>query len=129
MSRKNLEVTNKRIIRAARKLHKDAATYHTSIDLPWRKLRTPYRIFLAEFLLVRTRADIVARLFESLFEKYPDMASLAAASEQELATILEPLGLRKRVPLLLKGAKYIVERYKGTVPETVEELLKVPGLG
>lgn len=119
----------KKIVHAAQKLRKDRATYHTSAALPWRTLRTPYRIFLAEFLLVRTRADIVARLFESVFEKYPDMHSLARANEQELALALEPLGLRKRVPLLLRGASYIVEKHKGQVPETVQELLKVPGLG
>lgn len=119
----------KKILRAARKLRKDQTTYQGSADLPWRKLRTSYRIFLAEFLLVRTRADIVARLFELVFEKYPDMRSLAEASEQELALALEPLGLRKRVPLLLRGANYIVENHKGKVPETIQELLKVPGLG
>lgn len=94
-----------------------------------RKRRTPYRIFLAEFLLVRTRADVVAKLLDSVIEKYPDMHSLATASEQELAAVLEPLGLRKRVPLLLRGGQYIVEKHKGRVPRKVKDLLDVPGLG
>lgn len=96
---------------------------------PWRRPRTPYRIFLAEFLLVRTRADIVARLFPDLFARYPNINTLAEADEGELASALESLGLRKRVPYLIKGAQYIVEHHKGRIPRTVEELMKVPGLG
>jgi A/G-specific adenine glycosylase len=123
------ETIKRKVIRAARKLNKDRTIYDASADLPWRKVRTPYRIFVAEFLLVRTRADIVARLFESIVQRYPDMHSLAAASEQELASALEPLGLRKRVPLLLMGARFIVKRYRGQVPQKVEELLDIPGIG
>lgn len=129
MNTENQGIVNKQVIRAARKLRKSPSAYNTSVVLPWRELRTPYRIFLAEFLLVRTRADTIARIFEPLVERYPDMQSLAAADEQELSSLLEPLGLRKRVPLLLRGANYIVERYKGQIPRTIEELLSVPGLG
>lgn len=124
-----IQGAKERVTRAARVLRKDRATYPGTADLPWRRRRTPYRIFLAEFLLVRTRADVVAKLFDSIVEKYPDMHSLARASEQELAAVLEPLGLRKRVPLLLKGAQYLVEKYKGRVPKKVKDLLDVPGLG
>jgi A/G-specific adenine glycosylase len=96
---------------------------------PWRRPRTAYRVFLAEFLLVRTRADIVSRLFPELIAHYPNINSLASADESELAKALESLGLRKRVPYLIKGAQYIVEHHKGRIPKTVAELLKVPGLG
>lgn len=124
-----MQAVGEKVLRAARMLRKDRTAYHGSADLPWRKLRTPYRVFLAEFLLVRTRADVVGKLFDSIVERYPDMHSLASASEQELASVLEPLGLRKRVPLLLRGAQHIVEKYKGRVPKTVKELMRVPGLG
>lgn len=118
-----------RVTRAARILRDERADYPGTADLPWRRQRTPYRIFLAEFLLVRTRADVVAKLFDSVVEKYPNIRALASASEQELAIVLEPLGLRKRVPLLLKGAQYIVEKHKGRVPKKLKDLLNVPGLG
>jgi|GEM_PF-1896421 len=101
----------------------------TAEKFPWRRPRTAYRVFLAEFLLVRTRADIVARLFPDLINRYPNIKALADADEGELAKALESLGLRKRVPYLLKGAQYIVEHHKGRIPKTVAELLKVPGLG
>ena len=117
------------IVKAVQKLRDEKISYAVAEDLPWRSLRTPYRVFLAEFLLVRTRFDVVARLFEKIASHYPDIFSLANADEEQLATTLEPLGLRKRVPFLLRAARYIVEHYEGHIPEKVEELLKVPGLG
>mgnify|MGYP001210450256 CR=1 FL=1 len=96
---------------------------------PWREVKSPYRTFLSEFLLVRTRADIVAKHFENIIGRYPDACSLAAAEEDELAETLAPLGLRKRVPLIISAAKTICERYGGSIPEEYDELLKIPGIG
>jgi A/G-specific adenine glycosylase len=98
-------------------------------ELPWRQYRTPYRIFLAEMLLVRTRADVVARLFEEIADRYPTIQALASADEDELKAVLRPLGLSKRVPLFIKAARYICEKHNGEIPNNVEDLLKVPGLG
>ncbi|MDN5375140.1 MAG: A/G-specific adenine glycosylase [Thermacetogenium sp.] len=115
-----------RVIRAGVELakHKIAET-----ELPWRKYRTPYRIFLAEMLLVRTRVDMVARLFEQVVARYPTVYSLASANEEELGLLLRPLGFFKRIPLLIRAARYICERHGGEIPHKVEELLKVPGVG
>ncbi len=99
------------------------------VELPWRQRRTPYRIFLAEMLLVRTRADVVTRIYEDIFEQYPDIDALAQADEGELRAALKPLGLAKRVPFFIKAAGYICEVHDGKIPKTVEDLLKVPGLG
>lgn len=116
--------------RVSRRLRETADEYRTPLDnLPWRRERTPYRVFLAEMLLVRTRTDVVARLFDSLVSRYPDIRALAHADQGQLANDLEPLGLRKRVPLIQKAAKHIVEQHCGIVPRTVEELISVPGLG
>jgi len=117
------------VIRAARRLREEPAPYWVSAELPWRCLRTPYRVFLAEFLLVRTRSDMVARLFEGIVNLYPDLASLASADENELAAALKPLGLKKRVPLLLRAARYLIQQHGGQIPERVEDLIEVPGLG
>lgn len=114
---------------AARKLREQKVLYYVAEELPWRRLRTPYRVFLAEFLLVRTRSDVVARLFEDIVACYPDLASLASADESELAVALKPLGLKKRVPLLLRAARYLMEQHGGQIPEKVEDLMEVPGLG
>lgn len=98
-------------------------------ELPWRKYRTPYRIFLAEMLLIRTRTDVVADHFERIASRYPTIETLASADETELREILRPLGLSKRVPYLIKAARYICENHNGEIPADVESLLKVPGIG
>lgn len=98
-------------------------------ELPWRRYRTPYRVFLAEMLLVRTRADVVARLFEEIASRYSTIETLASANEDELRAVLYPLGLAKRVPYLIKAARYICDQHSGEIPNEVDDLLKVPGIG
>lgn len=99
------------------------------IKFPWRSPRSTYRIFVAESLLVRTRAEAVARVFPILIEKYPNIHALAKSNERDLAEILKSLGLPQRQALLKRGAQFIVEHNRGRVPKTIAELLKVPGLG
>lgn len=114
------------VIKAGAELskHKIAET-----ELPWRQYRTPYRIFLAEMLLVRTRADVVARLFEEAASRYPTIERLASADENELREVLRPLGLSKRAPFLKKAARHICDKHNGEIPTEVEDLLRVPGIG
>ena len=114
------------VIRAGEELTKHRIA---EAELPWRKYRTPYRIFLAEMLLVRTRTDVVARLFEQVATRYPTVHALAEADEEELRRLLRPLGLSKRIPYLIKAARYVCENCGGEIPREVEELLKVPGIG
>jgi A/G-specific adenine glycosylase len=117
------------VVEAARKLRAKKIPGVEQEAFPWRNVRTPYRVFLAEFLLARTRSDKVAELFEHIVSQFPDFPSLAHADEETLAAALMPLGLRKRVPLLLRAARYIIEHHEGQVPEEVKMLLKVPGIG
>jgi len=117
------------VVQAARRLREETAPYWVSKQLPWRLPRTPYRVFLAEFLLIRTRANAVAEIFEEVVAAYPDLNSLASADERHLASTLKSLGLKKRVPLLIRAAQYLMEQHEGQVPEKVEDLLEVPGLG
>jgi A/G-specific adenine glycosylase len=97
--------------------------------LPWRHHRTPYRIFLAEMLLVRTRADVVTRIYEDIFSQYPNIFELANADERELEIALYPLGLSKRIPYIIQAARYIWDNHNGKIPRDIDTLLKVPGLG
>lgn len=115
-----------RVARAALVL---ACKWKPDSSLPWRKNLTPYRIFLAEFMLVRTRWDVVSRIFDDVIAKFPDLQSLASASEEEIAEVLAPLGLRKRVPYLKKAAVYLLEHHGGHIPDEVDALKKVPGIG
>lgn len=115
-----------RVAAAAARL---AAAGHFGEAPPWRKCKDPYAVFLAEFLLIRTRADVVERVWRRLLERYPCFEALAQAEERELAELMAPLGLRKRVPLLLRAASYIMEHHGGTLPQRPEELAAVPGMG
>lgn len=98
-------------------------------NLPWRENNTPYRIFLAELMLVRTRADVVARIYESCFEKYPDIYTLGAADENELSELLHPLGMLKRTPYFIEAARYICKTHEGLLPRDIKSLIKIPGIG
>ncbi len=96
---------------------------------PWRRSGSAYHVFLAEFLLVRTRWDVVAERFEEVVARFPDFKALAAASEQDIARALAPFGLRKRVPYLKKAAVYVLENFGGHLPRDVGLLKKIPGIG
>lgn len=96
---------------------------------PWRQKPTPYRVFLAEMLLIRTRADVVARVYNDILEKYPNINKLARANERKLQEDLHPFGLSKRVPYFIKAAKFIREEFSGDIPNNIENLLKIPGVG
>lgn len=99
------------------------------VDIPWRLELTPYKVFLAEFLLVRTRADVVVNRFDDIYRSFPDIHSLANSSQTVVEDALASLGLRKRVPYLIKAANYILDKHGGVIPSNPDELMKVPGLG
>lgn len=117
---------NKLVHKAAGKL---SALDPFEMDLPWRRNRTPYRIFLAEFLLVRTRADVVCARFEEVYDRFPSPNELAEASVETIREALHPFGLAKRSAMLHKAAEYIVDHNKGLIPSQREELLRIPGIG
>ena len=120
-------VFHRKIVRAGSRLALHVTP--TPKRLPWRIYRTPYRIFLAEMLLIRTRADVVARVYEDIYKKYPNILALASAQESDLRMVLYPLGLAKRTPYIIMAASYIYKTHKGKIPRSVDALLKVPGLG
>jgi A/G-specific adenine glycosylase len=96
---------------------------------PWREKRDPYVILVTEFLLQRTKAETIAKIFEKFFSKYTTISELASASPEELRGFFSELGLLYRGERLLEVAKVIVERYGGKVPCSMESLLKMKGVG
>jgi A/G-specific adenine glycosylase len=98
-------------------------------DYPWRRTKDPYYILVAEFLLQRTDADTVAPIYEAFLTRYPTLNKLAIATVEDIAKILQPLGLFFRAERLSETAKIIREKYKGKIPESETELLKLPGIG
>lgn len=98
-------------------------------NFPWRKTHDPYRIFVAEFLLQRTRAEQVVPVYGELVREYPGFAELARADPSRLLEIMRPLGLHRRARLLRDAARTIVERFGGRVPSSMEELTSIGGVG
>ncbi len=96
---------------------------------PWRAPGLPvWQGLIAEFLLLRTRADQAASVFESFQRHYPDARSLGDAPEDHLSELIASLGLRWRRPLFVQLARVIAER-DGDIPTTVNELRELPGVG
>lgn len=96
---------------------------------PWRKNRSAYRVLVAELMLQRTRAEQVSEIFDVFIKKYPNANKLATANPSELKTILYPLGLHHRIPRFVELFKKISSDYKGEVPSSFKELIKLPGIG
>lgn len=100
-----------------------------SQSYPWRARGLPvWQGLIAEFLLLRTRADQAASVFESIQRQYPDARSLGDAPEDHLSELIASLGLRWRRPLFVQLARAIAE-CDGEIPTTVDELRELPGVG
>ena len=101
----------------------------TKRDLPWRRTRDPYAIWLSEIMLQQTRTETVRGYWKRFLMRFPDVQSLAAADEQEVLKLWEGLGYYNRVRNLQKAAVQIMEEYGGSMPDSYEELLKLKGIG
>ena len=98
-------------------------------DLPWRRTKDPYRILIAEYLLQRTRVVSGAPYYLRFLETFPDVASLADASEEEVLRVWEGLGYYRRARHLHAAAKAVVRDHGGTIPSTAAALATLPGIG
>lgn len=104
-----------------------AATYHGRGAV---ELGDPYKVLIATVISQRTREEQTTAVSERVFAQYPDMASLAKAEESELYDLLEGSEYREdKAPRLLSLAKIVVEKFGGQVPDSVEDLLSLPGVG
>jgi A/G-specific adenine glycosylase len=98
-------------------------------DFAWRRTRDPYAVLVAELLLQRTRADLVAPIYEHFLAEYPTPEQLAAAEPSELVQLLRPLGFLHRSARLPELGRALVERHEGRVPRSKSRLLALPGVG
>ncbi|MBQ8093726.1 MAG: A/G-specific adenine glycosylase [Clostridia bacterium] len=98
-------------------------------DFPRRKTRDPYRIWVSEIMLQQTRAETVISYYNRFMELFPDIYHLADAEEQTLLKAWEGLGYYSRARNLQKCARLVCEKYEGHMPDTYDELLKLPGIG
>lgn len=99
-------------------------------DFPWRDETSPFNVFIAEILLKRTTSTAALRVYIQFLNRFPDVASLAAAKVDDIEEVLKPIGLYKQRSAGLKEAvEYILDHYNGQLPSTYEDLLKVPHVG
>jgi A/G-specific adenine glycosylase len=98
-------------------------------QLPWRVLVSPYRTFISEMMLQQTRVDTVIPYFERWMQRFPDIATLAAASEQDVLMVWEGLGYYSRARNLYKAARLIADVYMGEIPDQPSQLRLLPGIG
>ncbi len=98
-------------------------------DFPWRINKNPYRVLVSEIMLQQTRAHVVIPYFEKWMVLFPTVNALAEASLDQVIKAWEGLGYYSRARRLHAAALYIVQECGGSLPETKEELAKIPGLG
>lgn len=97
--------------------------------LPWREDPVPYHVWISEIMLQQTRVEAVKEYYRRFLDELPDIASLAAVKEDRLLKLWEGLGYYNRARNLKKAAVMIMEMYQGSMPDSYDELLKLPGIG
>jgi len=95
---------------------------------PWRINRTPFRVYVSEVLLQRTRAKQVEPVFSKIIEKYPDPETLLENFE-DAAKEMYTLGRNIRLHYFKQGLEYIVTNYGGEIPGEKSRLMLIPGVG
>ena len=98
-------------------------------DLPWRRTRDPYRIWVSEVMLQQTTVVTALRYYEPFLERFPTAAALAASSEDAVLSHWSGLGYYHRARNLRRGARHLVETQGGVFPRRLEEALTIPGVG
>ncbi|OFK88494.1 A/G-specific adenine glycosylase [Streptococcus sp. HMSC056C01] len=98
-------------------------------DLPWRRSKNPYHIWVSEIMLQQTRVDIVIPYYERFLDWFPTVESLADASEERLLKAWEGLGYYSRVRNMQKAAQQIMNEFEGKFPSTYEGISSLKGIG
>src|SRR5437773_5652032 len=98
-------------------------------DLPWRRTRDPYAILVSELMLQQTQVATVIPYYRDWLLRFPNFASLARASENEVLRTWQGLGYYARARNLHSTARMIVDRHHGRLPRAIEEMRRFPGIG
>src|SRR6202011_5458634 len=98
-------------------------------DLPWRRDRDPYRVWLSEIMLQQTRVAAVTDHYQRFLPRFPTIQTLASARESSVLAAWSGLGYYRRARMLHAAAKKVVQEYAGALPANVEGLRALPGVG
>lgn len=98
-------------------------------DLPWRKDKNPYHVWLSEIMLQQTRVEAVKEYYKRFLAELPDIKRLAEVEEERLLKLWEGLGYYNRARNLKKAAVTIMEEYGGAFPQNYDEIRALAGIG
>ena len=98
-------------------------------DLPWRKDREPYHIWLSEIMLQQTRVEAVKGYYTRFLDSLPTVEALAGCDDDTLHKLWEGLGYYSRVRNLKKAAQVILTEHQGIFPREYAQVRKLPGIG
>jgi A/G-specific adenine glycosylase len=98
-------------------------------ELPWRRNKDAYAVWVSEIMLQQTRVAVVAQRYPAFMERFPTLVSLALASEEEVLALWSGLGYYARARMLHKAAQFVSSHLGGNLPVRAEELRALPGIG
>jgi len=98
-------------------------------DLPWRRTRDPYAIWISEIMLQQTRVETVIPYYERFLERFPDVETLASADADDVLGAWAGLGYYSRARNLQAAAREIADTYHGRMPDDAQRLGALPGIG
>lgn len=102
---------------------------HGRSSLPWQSTRDPYRVWLSEVMLQQTQVSTVLGYFDRFLARFPTVAALAAAPEDEVFGLWSGLGYYSRARNMHRCAQDVMSRFGGAFPTTAEQLETLPGIG
>lgn len=97
--------------------------------LPWRNIRDPYRILVAEIMLQQTQVNRVLRLYPLFLRRFPTLTSLASARQSQVVVAWKGMGYNNRAVRLHRLANELLEKNKGRLPRSIEACAQLPGIG
>ena len=98
-------------------------------DMPWRQDTRPYYILVSELMLQQTQVDRVMPKFHQFIRQFPNQQALAAAPLSQVLTIWQGLGYNRRAKYLHQTAQAVETQFSGQFPQTLTELISLPGVG
>ena len=102
---------------------------HGRKHLPWQQNKTPYRVWISEIMLQQTQVATVIPYYQAFMQRFPDIGSLANATEDDVLGHWSGLGYYARARNLHACAKRAVADYAGQLPDSIDELVELPGIG
>ncbi|NCJ06814.1 A/G-specific adenine glycosylase [Synechococcales cyanobacterium C] len=98
-------------------------------DLPWRQTRDPYAIWVSEVMLQQTQVKTVLPYYQRWLQQFPSIVALAGADQQQVLKIWQGLGYYARARNLHRAAQILAAEWEGQLPQTLEGLMQLPGIG